>query len=110
MPIHAHRWVWINHYGAIPEGMDIHHIDEDKSNNEIENLQMLSRSEHLKLHWRDENLRKERRILLNEIRPKVHAWLRSDEGRKVQSEASKKSWLYRKTSMKECMNLFRLKS
>lgn len=53
MPIHAQRWVWINHHGAIPKGMDIHHKDGDKGNNEIENLEMMSRSDHLKRHWQE---------------------------------------------------------
>jgi hypothetical protein len=97
IPIQAHRWVWINHYGSIPPGMDIHHKDGDKSNNEIENLEMLSRSDHLKKHWEDPKLREERRKFLDEMRPKVHEWLRSDEGRKKQSESSKRGWKNRKT-------------
>jgi hypothetical protein len=103
MPIHAHRWVWINHHGAIPKGMDIHHIDGDKNNNEINNLEMLSRSDHLKRHWEDPNLREERRKFLDEIRPKVHEWLRSDEGRKSQSESSIKAWKKRKTVTLACI-------
>ena len=97
MPIHAHRWVWINHHGAIPKGMDIHHKDGDKSNNEIENLEMLSRSDHLKEHWKCPKLREQRRRLLDEQRPKVHEYLRSEEGRKKQSESSKKAWKKRKS-------------
>lgn len=47
----AHRWVWINYYGKIPNNMDIHHKDGNKDNNEIENLELLTRSEHQKKHW-----------------------------------------------------------
>ena len=50
MPIHAHRWVWINHFGTIPEGMDIHHKDGNKLNNKIGNLEMLTRKEHKQKH------------------------------------------------------------
>lgn len=102
MPIHAHRWVWINHHGAIPKGMDIHHKDGDKSNNEIENLEMLSRSDHLKRHWEDPDLKSERRDFLDIIRPKVHEYLRSEEGRKRQSESSKKAWEKRRKDQKSC--------
>lgn len=68
----AHRWVWININGPIPEGMDVHHIDEDKSNNDISNLKLLNRSDHLFEHWKDEDKKKKRRAFLNEIRPLAH--------------------------------------
>jgi hypothetical protein len=41
-----HRYVWEKEKGAIPEGWDIHHLDEDKANNGIENLECLPKSEH----------------------------------------------------------------
>lgn len=103
MPIHAHRWVWINHYGSIASGMDIHHKDGNKDNNEIENLEILSRSEHLKRHWEDPELRKERRAFLEKIRPKVHEYLRSEEGRKKQSIVSKKAWEKRRSFVINCI-------
>lgn len=45
-----HRMVWENHYGKIPEGMQIHHKDFDKTNNSIENLQLVTPLEHKRLH------------------------------------------------------------
>jgi HNH endonuclease len=50
--LYAHRWVWLNHFGEIPTGMDIHHRDENPSNNDISNLLMLTTSQHLKFHWK----------------------------------------------------------
>lgn len=38
-----HRVVWEEHNGAIPEGMTVDHINNDKTDNRIENLQLLSR-------------------------------------------------------------------
>lgn len=35
---------------CVPKGFVIHHIDENKDNNLIENLMLLSKSEHSKLH------------------------------------------------------------
>ena len=46
----VHREVWEYYHGEIPEGYDIHHIDEVKDNNNIENLQLLTRAEHSHLH------------------------------------------------------------
>ncbi len=100
MPIHAHRWVWINHHGAIPKGMDIHHKDGDKSNNEIENLEMLSRSDHLKRHWQEGRFDLDsRRIQLAEARK----WLKTKEGREKQSISSKEAWKKRKQTKLNCI-------
>lgn len=45
-----HREVYRAEHGSIPAGMDVHHVDEDKTNNEPANLVALTRSEHRKLH------------------------------------------------------------
>ncbi len=47
---HVHRLEWEKYYGKIPEGFIIHHKDENKLNWNIENLELLSRSKHLKKH------------------------------------------------------------
>lgn len=44
----VHRMVWEAFNGPIPENVDIDHIDGDQSNNSLNNLQILSRSENLK--------------------------------------------------------------
>lgn len=36
----SHRFVWEAFFGEIPEGMQINHRDENKSNNNIKNLEM----------------------------------------------------------------------
>jgi hypothetical protein len=101
MPIHAHRWVWINNYGAIPEGMDIHHKDGNKDNNEIKNLEMLSRSEHLKRHWAEGRFDLDKRKKqLDKVRP--IEWLKSEDGRKVISEIGKQVWKNRKPHLINC--------
>lgn len=46
-----HRDVWQYYCGDIPAGdYEIHHIDHNKANNDISNLQLLTRTEHGKLH------------------------------------------------------------
>ena len=51
-PIREHIYVWIQAYGPIPKGMVIHHINLDKIDNHLENLQMLTKKEHAELHAR----------------------------------------------------------
>jgi hypothetical protein len=45
-----HRDVWEFYNGAIPENYDIHHVDQDRANNKIENLEMLLKSEHARIY------------------------------------------------------------
>ena len=41
-----HRDVWEKTNGAIPPLHDVHHIDHDITNNDIKNLELLSKQEH----------------------------------------------------------------
>lgn len=45
-----HRYVYEKEIGKIPKGYDIHHINEKKYDNRIENLKCLPKSEHTKLY------------------------------------------------------------
>lgn len=42
----VHRLIWEMHNGAIPDGMEIDHIDGDRSNNLVTNLRIVSRLEN----------------------------------------------------------------
>jgi len=45
-----HCLIWERNYGAIPAGMQVHHKDFDKTNNAIENLELLTPLEHKRIH------------------------------------------------------------
>lgn len=45
-----HHLVWEKYFGEIPDGMQIHHIDGNKANNDIKNLQLVTPLEHKRLH------------------------------------------------------------
>ena len=45
-----HRDVWRYYHGEIPEGYVIHHDNENKADNNIHNLQLLTKAEHRALH------------------------------------------------------------
>lgn len=47
---YLHRDIWIFHNGSIPKGFDIDHIDGNCLNNSIDNLQCLTKAEHMKKH------------------------------------------------------------
>lgn len=48
--LRLHRAVWESANGPVPCGHDIHHRDGDKSNNDLNNLECLSRSDHSRTH------------------------------------------------------------
>jgi len=52
-----HRHTWENHFGKIPKGMVIHHINGNKKDNKIENLQMVTVKQHGELHQKPNRIR-----------------------------------------------------
>lgn len=45
-----HCVVWEKHYGEIPKGMQVHHKDGNKLNNNIDNLILVDTMTHKRLH------------------------------------------------------------
>lgn len=80
--LHVYMWEYFN--GFVEQGYQIHHIDHDKDNNEIENLVALPRKEHQKIHNAEmtaETKRKLRENLNEKALPKAIEWHKSEEGR-----------------------------
>ena len=50
----VHKVVWIAVNGEIPEGMQVNHIDENKDNNSISNLNLLTAKENCNYGTRNE--------------------------------------------------------
>lgn len=48
--VKCHVYVWEKANGPKPKGHDIHHIDENKANYALSNLELLSKSDHQKIH------------------------------------------------------------
>jgi hypothetical protein len=46
-----HRVVAETFLGEISDGYEVNHIDEDKSNNNLSNLELVTRSENMKKYW-----------------------------------------------------------
>ena len=49
----AHQWVWITFVGPIPNGYDVHHKNGIKTDNRIENLELIEASLHRKKHFKE---------------------------------------------------------
>lgn len=89
-----HVVVWEHANGGVPARHHVHHIDEDKDNNELDNLELLSDSYHMHYHsakYATENHDKIIQNLNNNARPKAIEWHKSDKGRKWHSEHAKET-------------------
>lgn len=45
-----HRKIWFDNYGEIPKGYHIHHKNKDKTDNRIDNLELVTSSQHQVKH------------------------------------------------------------
>ena len=73
----TYRSLWIKTYGSIPDGYEIHHIDGDRTNNDIENLMCVSLEEHYNIHYRQGDylacsIMSKRMRLTQEERKEIH--------------------------------------
>lgn len=79
-----HRAVWEHYNGEIPEGYQVHHVDGDKSNNDISNLALLDKHLHAARHSGERVQNHYNEIIDNldrNARPAANRWHGSDEGR-----------------------------
>jgi hypothetical protein len=89
---YMHRDVWEFYNGKIKKGFHVHHLDHDKSNNDIINLQLISHSEHSKLHGIERKGTENAIEHMNNIRPLSKKWHKSEEGRMFHSKIGKIAW------------------
>lgn len=89
-----HCYVWRFYNGDIPDGYHVHHKNENKDCNDIENLVCMTQKEHMVLHS-NEYAKNHRdslvQNLIDNARPKASEWHRSETGRAWHSKQAKKN-------------------
>lgn len=100
-----HKAVYEFHKGKFPKGLVVHHKDFNKENNDISNLEVLSKSRHAELHAKTNKWigSKENIQQLTEAQELAKKWHGSEEGKKWHSVNGKKAWEKRKYYKKECI-------
>ncbi len=100
--IRAHVWVWQYHHGKVPKKYHIHHKNGNKSDNQIENLQLIKASTHMSLHMQDPVRKKFASDMANKYRHLSKAWHKSEKGKTWHKAHGMLSWLNRKEIKIKC--------
>jgi hypothetical protein len=94
-----HRRVWTDHNGPIPDGYEVHHKDNDWTNNVIDNLECLPMLVHQRQHMTERLADPEykRSVLeyLKAAQEKAKEWHASPEGLAWHSAHGKATWVNR---------------
>ena len=89
-----HRYIWEYYNGEIPKGYQIHHIDGDKNNNNINNLEAIHKVKHATLHSKEKAEKYYDRMINNldkNARPKASEWHGSEQGKEWHKEQYQKT-------------------
>lgn len=101
-----HRRVWIDNFGPIPPGHDVHHKDDDWRNNDPLNLELLLETDHRRHHalerWKDPAMEALMRAGLENAREAAKAWHATPEGREWHRKNSLQAWKKRPWSLVRC--------
>lgn len=80
-----HVYVWEKHNGPVPKGFHVHHKDQDKSNNCIDNLELISGADHLSFHGKERRDIAGKNIIEFAV-PAAREWHKSEQGREWHKE------------------------
>ncbi|HJZ04589.1 MAG TPA: HNH endonuclease signature motif containing protein [Patescibacteria group bacterium] len=98
-----HRKIWEYQHGQIPENHHVHHVDGDKSNNSIENLELMSVTDHLRLHMSSHERKEMSRRSIGKAIEAARPWHSTPEGKEWHSEHAKSSFANRKELVHTCL-------
>ena len=100
--VRLHRMVWEYHNGKIPQGYHVHHVDEDRSNNAIENLRLMLGNEHVSAHANEQERVDMSRGNIERAREAARRWHSSEAGLAYHSVLGKENWKKRTVQTYVC--------
>lgn len=85
-----HRVVWEFHNGPIAKGLEIHHRDDNRANNQIENLELLPASLHRSMHAQRPESKAKARINIAKGQENARKWHGSPAGHQWHKEQAQR--------------------
>lgn len=99
---YLHRAVWEYHYGQIPNGLMIDHINRDKADSRIENLRLVTAKEN-RMNVDPEVNQKARERMIAYNSQDCGKWWQDEEKKKKRAERLSLSWKKREAFEKKCL-------
>jgi hypothetical protein len=94
--VRLHRKVWEDANGPVPKGMHLHHVDEDRANNQLSNLVLMTRRQHFQKHWTQERIERGRVHMAKNVIPKAALWHKDPANHDAISKSVKAGWKNRR--------------
>lgn len=87
-----HRTVWEAHNGPVPAGYEVHHINGNRADNDIENLQLMPEGGHQSYHMSLPGRAEKSRESIGKAKEAARKWHGTEEGAAVHSRIAKDYW------------------
>jgi len=89
-----HIELWASANGSYPEkGYQLHHIDMNTLNNSLDNLQLLTKKEHAKLHY-EHRIKKDKNVFVNARREAFVAGSKKNSSKKKNERVGKQLYMW----------------
>lgn len=101
-----HRRMWTDAKGPIPEGMEVHHVDENWRHNAVDNFELKTRTnhrrDHMLVHMADPEFRAKAIQALRDNSHLAAEWHASPEGLAWHAQNGKQAWEVRESVPAVC--------
>ncbi len=101
-----HRRIWTENFGSIPDGYEVHHKNNDWTDNSLSNLECLPSLVHQRNHmlerFQDDAYREANKLNLAKAQEAAKAWHATEEGLAWHSQNGLEAWQKRMPVKASC--------